>query len=270
MRIILIPLIAALTLSSPARAFNFGKELGNCFQGGCDVVWGVNQRSDAGIQSKASSLFGPARDAFIQAMTDLFDKKLNPFLDRVNNDLSARIEQAGDRADKIVNETTDGILKIIDAAGDLSDKTSGDVQKIISLAFRETDALVNKINADISQLIDDIDCKVNGTYQGVIDYFRQLVTLPHPANSCYRDLGYILSVPDGTDTINWYRITKCVWTQDLDNSRTTEDIKNNYARLSVLARRMKCITQDALATQLANEDSKKYAQSFEIWLLSSR
>src|SRR5262249_54568685 len=141
------------------HAFNLGKEIGHCFHGGCDVVWSLNQRIDDGIQSKANSLFGPARDAFIQAMTDLFDNKLNPFLDKVNNDLSARIGQAGDRADKIIKEATNGILKIVDAAGDLADKTAGDITKIILLGGQEADRLVDKINEDISRLVDDVDCK---------------------------------------------------------------------------------------------------------------
>lgn len=268
--VIVALLISLVSLSSPARAFNLGKEFGNCFHGGCDVVWGLNQRIDSGIQSKANSLFGPARDAFIAAMTDLFDNKLNPFLDKVNTDLSARIDQAGNRADKIVAETTDGILKIIDDAGDLADQTAGDFQKVILVASHEADGLVDKVNADIKELLDDVDCKVNGTFQGLIDYFRQLVTLPHPADACYRSLGYFLSVPDATDTTNWYRITKCVYTRDLDGSRTVEDIKNDYARLSLLARRYKCIAQDTLATQIADADTKAYVNSFEMWLLSSR
>ena len=203
-------------------------------------------------------------------MTDLFDRKLNPFLDKLNDDTSARIAQAGDRADKIVQETTDGILKIIDAAGDLAERTSGDVQRIIVQVVRDANALIEKVNADLLALVDDIDCKIDGSIQGVIDYFRRLPTIPHPLDSCYTDLGYIITVPDGTDTINWYRITKCLRTRDLDNSKTVEDITSNYARLAELARRMKCVAQVPLATQLANADSKRYAASFELWFLASR
>ena len=158
-----------------------GREIGNCFHGGCDVIWGINQRIDQGIQSKANSLVGPARDAFIQAMTDLFDKKLNPFLDRANNDLSAENGSGREiEPDKLVEETTNGILAIIDAAAEVAEKTSGDVQKIILLSFHEADKLIDKVNLKILALVDDVDCKVNGTFGGVIDFFRQLATPPHP------------------------------------------------------------------------------------------
>jgi hypothetical protein len=244
--IFVIVLLATVIPSFPAAAFNLGKELGNCFHGGCDVVWGLNRRIDQGIQSKAASLVGPVRDAFIQAMTDLFDKKLNPFLDKVNDDLGARIDQVGNRADKIVDETTTGILKIIDAAAEVAEQTSGDVQKIILLSFRETDLLVDKINGDITALVDDIDCKFNGTFQGLIDELSRLLPAPpHPFDLCYTGLGYILTVPDRIDIINWYRITKCVWKRDLDSSKTVEDITSNYARLSTLARRVRCSTRPA-------------------------
>ena len=259
-----------IVATTPANAFNLGKEAGNCFHGGCDIVWGINQRVDAGVRSKAESLFGPARDAFIEAMDHLFDKKLNPLVDRLNDDLSAKIGQVGDRADKIVQETTDGILKIVDSAGDLADKVTNDVNKIILVTFHEADQLIDKVNTDIKALLDDVDCKVNGSINGVVDYFRQLATFAHPWDACYTDLGYFATVPDATDTINWYRITKCTWTRDLDNSKTVEDIKYNYARLSVLARRMRCIAQDAPATQLANTDANNYARNFEMWLLASR
>jgi len=267
---IVIILLISLTPWSEAYAFNLGKDVGNCFQGGCDVVWSLNQRIDQGIQSEANSLIGPARDAFIAAMADLFDNRLSPFLGRVNDDLSARIGQVGDRADKIVSETTDGLLKIIDAAGDLADRTSGDFQKIILSATREAANLEDKVNRDIAALVDDIDCKVNGTFEGLVDYFRQLATIPHPADACYRALGYFLTRPDSTDTTNWYRITKCVYMRDLDNSSTVSDIKFNYTRLSQLARRYRCIAQDPLATQLANADTKVYVTKFEMWFLASR
>jgi hypothetical protein len=81
--IILMALVYALIGGSPVNEFDLGKEIGNCFHGGCDVVSDQNRRIDGGIRSKAESLFGPARDAFIQAMTELFDKKLNPFPDRI-------------------------------------------------------------------------------------------------------------------------------------------------------------------------------------------
>jgi hypothetical protein len=261
---------ASVTQSGVSGAFDLNKEVGHCFHGGCDLVWSLNQRIDDGIQSKSESLFGPARDAFIQAMNVLFDQKLNPFLSNVNTDLAARIGQVGDRADKIVAETTTGVLDVIDAAGNLSEKTTGDVQKVILLSFNQADTLENKINSDVSALVEDVDCKVNGTFEGLIDWFRQLVTIPHPTDACYTILGYRFSVPDSIDTINWYRITKCEWTKDLNNSQTVEDVKYNYARLSVLSRRMKCIAQDPIATQLANTDAKTYAESFEIWKLASQ
>ena len=294
MRMILF--VVLLAASYPAHAaFNLGKvregiregignldkDIGNCFQGGCDVFWILNQRIDDGIQSKANSLVGPARDAFIQVMDDLFKNKLNSFLDKVNDDASGRIDQASDRADKIVNETITGVLHIIDATGDLIENASAELQKAILLGSQEANNLVDKINKDainlvdkinrdLSELIEDIDCKGIGIVEVVKDFVTELTAFPRPWDHCYTDLGYWFSVPSSNDPLNWYRINKCLLIRDVDNSKTVYDIRFNYARLSLWARRMKCIAQNQLATQIADEDSKTYAKSFEMWFLASR
>ncbi len=261
-------LLCCSILCSPAFAFNLGREVGHCFHGGCDVIWGVNQRIDDGIRSKAESIATPFREAFEAAMTQLFDKKLTPFWEKVNGDLAARIDQGGDRADKIIRETQDGVLKIIADAAALAEKTAGDVAQIIQQSFAEANSLEAKINDDLRALVEDIDCKIGGTRDGLIDWLRQLVTFPHPWDSCYMSYGVL--PPSSTDYVNWYRIIKCTYVRDLDNSKTVEDIKFNYARLSQLSRRTRCVAQDPVTSVQLADESHAYAINFEMWRLASR
>ena len=202
-------LIAALAFSSQARAFDLGKEIGHCFHGGCDAIWSANQRIDDGIRSKSDSLVGPAKTAFDNSMRVLVDNRLNPLLDKLNGDLSARIDQASNRADQVLNDTQSGILTIIDHAGDIAAKTDGTVKAIIKQTFDDTDALERKVNFDVLNLIDDVDCKIDGSFEKLKAWLASLVTVPHPFEACYTDLGYVLSTPSNTDYVNWYRITQC-------------------------------------------------------------
>jgi hypothetical protein len=266
-----VPCVASTLLlgATPASAFDLGKEVGNCFSGGCDVIWGINQRIDGGLRSKSESLVGPAKQAFDEAMTQLFNTHLNPFLANLNSDLAARIDQGADRANALVHETENGILALIDHAGDIAERTNGDVQQTVNLVFNEATAFETKVDKDLSSLVADIDCKVNGTYDGLILWFSTLVTSPHPFDACYTTLGYYVTTPASQDYINWYRITKCEYMKDLDQSHTVYDIKANYARLSELARRFSCVAQDPVSTSLLTSDVATYVRNYDLWRIAS-
>ena len=136
--------------STPATSFNLGKEIGHCFHGGCDVVWTLNQRFDEGIMSKSQSIIGPAKDAFLQAMEILFDKKINPMIDKINTDFSDRLDQAG----QILRTTEKGVDEIIDRAAEkatlLEHKLIEDIKsQIIDNSFRQANDLVDKVDTVI-------------------------------------------------------------------------------------------------------------------------
>jgi hypothetical protein len=54
---LLLPIVTILSIqSASARDFfgNIGHEVGSCLSGGCDVVWEVNKRIDAGVALNTS------------------------------------------------------------------------------------------------------------------------------------------------------------------------------------------------------------------------
>jgi hypothetical protein len=115
-----VVLLITLLATAPALADNLfqniGREAGNCFSGGCDVIWHLNQRFDQGLQSKSESLVGPAKQAFDDAMRELFDQRLTPMIGMVNSMAAARIWQAQGAADDVIRTAETGVDQILDHA----------------------------------------------------------------------------------------------------------------------------------------------------------
>jgi hypothetical protein len=269
----LIIVLSTGIFSPPAIAFNLSKEIGHCFHGGCDVAWTLNQRFDEGIRSKSESIVGPAKEAFLQAMDMLFDKKLNPMIDKINTDFSDRLDQAG----TILQNTEKGIDEIIDRAAEkailLEHESIDDIKsQIIDASFKQANDLVDKVDNDIEKLIADIDCKFAGQEAAIQEYIKATFSfIPHPLDECYRDNGFVFSLPDSRDYINIYFILKCQYNRDLRNSSNVGLIKKNYSRLVSIARRFQCIEQSNHAFyEVTSQDIKTASEKFEMWLLASQ
>jgi hypothetical protein len=243
-----------------------------CFQGGCDVVWQLNQRFDDGVRSKSESLVGPAKQAFIDAMNVLFDQKLKPLIDQIDAVATGRLAQF----DKTVKDAEAGIDAIITHAGivavDLVGQTTEQIKtKIIDEAFLQADALVDKVTANVNAIIENVDCKIDGQRDKLIEWWRSMIPFANPLNHCYRENGATIFVPTSDDYIKKYRIQECLHKDDLNASRTVRDVKDNYARLLLLVRRFACITNQTPEAQLIiNRDGARYHRDFEAWWLMSQ
>jgi hypothetical protein len=254
-------------LLMPTSACSLG-----CFQGGCDLVWQLNKRFDDGLRSKSESLVGPAKQAFIEAMNVLFDQKLTPLIKQIDAVATGRIAQF----DKSIKDAEAGIDAIISHAAmiatDLVGRTTNEIKtKIIDEAFSQADSLVDKIKGNIGAIIDNVDCKIDGQREKLVEWWRSLVSFPNPLNHCYRENGAIIFAPASDDFIKKYRIQECEYKDDLNSSRTVHEITDNYARLLLLARRFACITTQVPEAQLIiNRDGAQYRRNFEMWWLMSQ
>jgi hypothetical protein len=96
-KIILITIASACLFIQPsmARGFlaNIGHEVGSCLSGGCDVVWEVNKRIDGGISSKMDAATEPVKQAAKEILTELFQKNLDPLVERLNVISEERLRQ---------------------------------------------------------------------------------------------------------------------------------------------------------------------------------
>lgn len=255
---------------SPANALDIGREVGRCFSGGCDVVWGLNRRVDDGVRSKAEALVGPARQAFEEAMNKLFDEKITPMITQIDQAANARLDQVN----QIVMEAESGIIEIVDRAGETATNTiSTSVDKIrreiIDASFRQADSLSDKIFMRLAEMVDDVDCKIAGQRDAVFEWARsQGEWFPNPFDPCRRKYGFVFSVPKSDDYVSIYRIRQCNIEMNLDSSANVSQILDNYWRLSILARRFRCITQEVAGNKLISRDAAQYSKNFEMWLLA--
>lgn len=254
-------------------AFDFRKEVGNCFSGGCDVAWELNKRVDDGIRSKAESLAGPIKDAFIEATNVLFDEKINPLIDKVDRISKARLAEA----DALVKETEQGILNVIETAAAEAQKTTHtavqDIRKdIIDNTFAQVNQTIDSINLKATNLIQNIDCRINGSVAEFQEWVQHtLVFIPKPFNECYTKRGFRFTTPSGTDYFNHYLINQCIYEKELDQSATVAEIKNQYSRLSILARRFACIVRDAGPAEAEiNKDADQYSEAYALWVLATK
>ena len=256
-----------------AFAFDLGKEVGNCFSGGCDVAWHLNQRVDQGIRSKAESLVGPVREAFLEATNVLFDEKINPLIDKVDRISKARLQEV----EGLVKDTEAGILNIIEtAAAEAQNTAHHTVQEIrkdiIDNTFIQVNQTIDSVNTKARNLVQETDCRINGSIAQHQEWIENtIVFLPKPFNDCYTRRGFVFTTPSGTDYFNQYLINQCMIEKELDASTTVGEIRNQYARLSVLARRYACIVRDAgPAESEIYEDADRYSQSYALWFLATR
>jgi hypothetical protein len=265
----IISAAAALICISAAPDETFG--LG-CFQGGCDLVWQVNKRFDDGLRSKSESLVGPAKQAFIEAMNVLFDDKLKPFIAQIDAVATGRLSQF----DRTVKDAEAGIDAIVTHAGIVASSAVGQgtdqiKTKIIDESFLQADVLVDKVTTDINNIIENVDCKIDGQRDKLVEWWRSIVPFANPLDHCYRDNGATIFAPAADDYIKKYRIQECLYKDDLTLSKSVRDVKDNYARLLLLVRRFACITNQTPEAQLIiNRDGAQYHRDFEVWWLMSQ
>jgi hypothetical protein len=271
-QLLVLQFVAVLSILSagPAGAdFDISKVIGRCFSGGCDVVWGLNQRIDSGIQSKVDSLVGPAKQAFLDVINVLFDQKLTPMINSINDKLASRLDQAGE----LINNAEKGIDEIIDTAASqietAGDKITAEIKdRIIDESFNRADALESKVMVDIDKFIERIDCLFEGKMDKVQLWVQsQFTVIPHPWDRCY---GYSIVLPASDDYPAHYKIKRCEYLRQLDNSRTIRELKENYWNLSYLAREFSCVTGDPVGKALMDDDARQYSEGFEIWRLATQ
>jgi hypothetical protein len=242
--------------------------LGDCFSGGCDVVWQLNKRWDSGMRSKSESLVGPAKEAFEQAMADLFDKRITPLIGNIDFVVASRLNQAG----SIIQDAENGMDQLIKIASDVVDHQIDHVkEKIIDATFSKADQLLENINKRILGIIDAGYCAALGTTAGIAEWIKsEFSFLPHPFDSCYKANGHGIWPPSGDDLFAIYRIRQCQMEQDLATDGTIQGLRDGYARLEVWARRMQCAMKLAnIANSLIKEDVERYESAFSRWTLIS-
>jgi hypothetical protein len=261
---------------------NIKRETGRCFHGGCDVAWHLNKRFDDGLRSKAESLVGPAKAAFIEASDHLFNKHVGPTIDRVDailGTLGARLDQTRD----IVHDIEHGIDALLDKAQEVAKSTLGDVQAIVNTTFDRADELLRKAVQQAQELIRHLACLRDGTAQvaraAMSDLARAFSPLPTfmitALNQCYSQHGhmflydYLTRPPASDDFIRIFYIKECQIREEMGRHSEVDQIVRSYIELEELARRTTCAMEgNVLAQSELAQRVSYYRERAAIWQLA--
>ena len=246
---------------------DFGREVGNCFSGGCDVIWHLNQRFDQGLQSKSESLVGPAKEAFDDSMRQLFDERLTPMIQMVNAMAAARIWQAQDASEDVIRTAENGVDNLLDHAAKVAHLATTDIkQHIIDATYADASALVKQIHDQTLEVIDKADCAVNGTFDKTVLLVKNTFSGPHPFDECFRAAGFYLSTPNSDDYVEIYRIRQCQLEREFSGEMSVTQIGDQYARLASWSQTMRCVMRrTTVSVDLVEKDIGRYTQSYRLW-----
>jgi ElaB/YqjD/DUF883 family membrane-anchored ribosome-binding protein len=236
-------------------------DLGRCFSGGCDVAWELNRRFDDGLRSKSAGLVGPIKQAYFDIANDLFDTKLRPMINDIDQRAQARI--------KDVKSLVDDAGKIIDTSLAAAERAAHNTLEQAQAIVKETKAQIDDAIKKIDEEIEKVSCIEGKTVNDV----RKLITLDWAIvhfDSCYTDLNYKWSSPDFDNDVDKYLIKKCLIEKDLNGSLTVKRIIENISRLSQLASETECILRKTTGSTLASDDANRYTKDFAVWYLTAK
>lgn len=267
---------AVLLVSCPAQLAvawdpikDFEREVGNCFSGGCDVVWHLNRQVDSGIRSKASSMAEPFRQAFVDAMHQVFASEVNPLIDKLN---LIGLNYFGE-AQKLADEIGARAEAIIERAGD---QVSANIvlfrQQVIETAGKEARALVADIGGRVDKLIDDLRCAAEGAQKGAAEWVKQQITWFGSSNPCWVEYGARWKAPASDDYIKIFRIRECEIRRSISDAKTVRGLLDGYSALNIWARGMRCIATSARSsagTRPMEEVEEESNRAYSLWYFAS-
>jgi hypothetical protein len=252
-KIVLVTLASAFLSIQPsmARSFlgNIGHEVGSCLSGGCDVVWEVNKRIDGGINSKMEAATEPVKQAAKEILTELFQKNLDPLVERLNVISEERLRQI----DAII-ENALGAVTI------LGNSITDDVKnKII-------DASAAQIQAVSKAILGDYQCAVTYTkenIQALIDENLKFIT---SLNYFWRD-----SCQNGMDPGNYwtvYTALKCAYEKKIASAQTVADLQNQFYAALEVSSKARCVLLNGNNKEVVEDDERRLLLRVKLWGLA--
>jgi hypothetical protein len=252
-------LVASLFMVMPtcfavSRDFfqNIVHETGSCLSGGCDVVWDVNRRIDAGISSKMESAAEPVKEAFEQAADHLFNADLYPFL--------IHVETLADKEIRSIQTVFDNAVKTAEKA---TDDTIDRFRDEIIIKGGEEIELVS------DQVLQDVKCGVGIAFEDaqkfMDDNFRLFGSLRDTVAGLFDSCGAV----DKTNNYTIYIGRKCQLDKQIANAKTIKDLRIAYLTFLELNAKSACAVYNRkeVLPELKS-DSDAYAIRFHLWNLA--
>lgn len=232
---------------------NIKRETGNCLSGGCDVIWQVNRRIDDGISSKVESMTTPAKKAFEEAMRDLFQNDLDPFLDHLS---------------KITNDTLDKIGNMFDkAVATAEDATDRTILLIRTEIIRETAKQIEDVSHSI---LGDVKCGEINTKEKAQEFidgnFRLFGSIRDSVAGLFDKCGKVSH--DNYWTI--YSGLQCEYDIKVSRATTVGEIENDYREFLEETSKAECVLLNSANAEKAKEIEVSITKRVQLWSLAQK
>ncbi|MCK1354631.1 hypothetical protein IVB56_27170 [Bradyrhizobium sp. CW7] len=248
--------IVATTGFALSRDFfqNIVHETGSCLSGGCDVVWDVNRRIDAGISSKMENAAKPVEEAFKRAADHLFNANLYPFLKHV--------ETLADKEIRSIQTVFDNAVKTAEKA---TDNTIDHFRDEIIIKGGEQIELVSE------QILQDVKCGVGITFEDAQKFMDENFRLFGSLRDRFANLLDSCGAVDKTNNYTIYIGRKCQLDKQIANAKTIRDLRDAYLTFLELNAKSACAVYNRKEVlRELKSDSDAYAVRFHVWNLALR
>jgi len=235
------------------------------------VVSEIKDMFDDEVKKTSQHIAKGLHEEFKKATDDLFNNKIEPLLDEIDEIIQNRIEHA----DKIIKKRlhqTETIIKnsMLEIRKGISDfdnvlqKTSININKL-RISFKKD------VNDIFDRLDKTIDCRVEAVAEKIISDVENIKksfipVFPFFKHECYKILD-IKEVPERWEYATIYKLQKCKKMNELDNNSSIDTILRAYIDLRALCSRVGCIQRLAgdPATEYFNKEYLELGRKYYIW-----
>mmetsp|Transcript_44305 Transcript_44305/g.104082 ORF Transcript_44305/g.104082 Transcript_44305/m.104082 type:complete len:183 (+) Transcript_44305:66-614(+) len=132
----------------------------------CDWLLDASGCAEKVVEDAASKIIPEARDAFEEAMSQVFQKDINPLIDKLQTIFETEEQQVFADVNKTVDHIRDAIDEIVDHAAEVAEQlvnnTKAAVEEIINDAAQKMEDVEKQFFNDVSSLLNKIGaCQIN-------------------------------------------------------------------------------------------------------------
>jgi len=206
------------------------------------------------IEQAGDHLIGKAKQAFEEAMQDLFDKEINPLIDKVNamiledadaikKDVEEVIQQATQEIDAMVDHAAAVAQALIDHEIDeikqkIIDETAAKVNDCVDHFFQG----VNNVLQKFYETVVKVNCMVQGDIDKVYEDVYKLIgngcLLP---DACCRQQGLSFKTLKSMGDSQLYGLEVCRRTSDITEKTPVTELLKAYMDCQIVSKKFYCI-----------------------------
>lgn len=219
----------------------------------------VNQAIDKFIKGEEEVIV-KAKEAFIEAMDDLFNTKLLPMIHQIDAMIEKNLGIIDDMIQKTIDHFFTEMRNTIDFAAQkvmqLVDKTIEEIRtQIIDETFNRADKLLKEVHTMINDILDRIDesiykasCALETVASRIFDKIKTALPIYSPLDPCRKKIneeypGHDLLLKPFSKYLpnELYVYRKCAIFKNLDEKTPIKSLLMAYRDLELLAGDMRCM-----------------------------